>query len=397
MRSILFVPLVIFASAISATADSAPQPGDPLAVADSAAGDVLARYLTQDRNVPDSPAAAVLGLSPSVVQHPGTPVEFQTALLRAVDANGNIDEGGAIDINPYMAYAGDQVTIRDYYNNFLVRLLSNTQLSLAAVQGTGSSDKATKVAIGLHMSLLWDDPRLNARMLGCMGDELVKQLNAIPFLPPHPTPQQVADNASARAKAEAAAKTDIDNCRSKFQPLYSGGLSFGVAPTWESQSKSLGGLRSTGFSAWGSASYVLSFGKAVAPGLSDIGTIFANTMYQTDKQVSDPLNPSAFVNANILTSSAGLRFNTGELGPISNLDWSIDGGHVLERPAHEHSQTYWQYNGDLQFSIPSISSGVVFDLSFGRTSGKTKDNTLSNFTLRWKFNNNSNATPTSGQ
>jgi hypothetical protein len=389
MRKLSLLILALVVSPPSHAGEPTVAPGMGLQIP-AMATNVLAKYLTEDRTTPDSPAAAVLGLAPASVLQAGTPAEFHAGLLRMVDAYGNLNEGGAIDINPYMAYAGDQVTLQDYQGSLFVRLLSNTQLSLAAVKGVEETDEATRVSIGLRTSYLWNDPRLNAALLECLGGALQRALEARPEPErEEPTPEQLQQE---RETAEANARRELDTCRETHQPMSSGGISLGVAPTWESQSASLGGLDTSGITAWGSMSFVMSFGRSVAPGLQDLGTIYASVMYQSDKQVPDPNAVDTFINQSLLTASAGLRFNGRRFGPLTNVAWTLEAGYVEANPKLGDSYNYWQYLSQLQFSIPLISESLIFDISYGQTSDRIEDETFGGLSIRWKFTDRDIAT-----
>src|SRR5690606_35054097 len=51
------------------------------------------KLITLDLAVPDSPALAILGLSPETVVRPGTPRDLATTVLNGVDRRGNLQSG----------------------------------------------------------------------------------------------------------------------------------------------------------------------------------------------------------------------------------------------------------------------------------------------------------------
>jgi hypothetical protein len=123
--------------------------------------------------VPESPAFTVLGVTPNAIARPGTPREFATSLLNGLDKNGNFQTGLAIDTAPYMLFNGQNVTLQDYNDYYLTRLLSRTQFSLATTKGAASDDTATRLALGLNVTL-WDkgDARVYHPKRGPDGDVL---------------------------------------------------------------------------------------------------------------------------------------------------------------------------------------------------------------------------------
>jgi hypothetical protein len=102
-----------------------------------------------DLAVPDSPAFAVLGVSPSNVERPGSPRELALSLLNGVDANGNFQTGMAVETAPYLALWGSTSKLTDYQddNQYMIRFLSRALLSFATAKGTSDSDKAVRVAV----------------------------------------------------------------------------------------------------------------------------------------------------------------------------------------------------------------------------------------------------------
>jgi len=81
-----------------------------------------------DLSVPDSPAFTVLGLTPEEVARPTTARKLATSLLNGVDRNGVLQTGVAIDTVPYLALAGQLVTlqarIKDEFGDVLFALVN---------------------------------------------------------------------------------------------------------------------------------------------------------------------------------------------------------------------------------------------------------------------------------
>ncbi len=128
---------------------------------------------TIDLSVPESPAFTVLGLTPQTVTRPASPRELATSLLNGVDQHGNFQSGVALDLAPYLLFAGDQLSLRDYQRSRKLRLLTRFQTSFATTKGASEDDKSTRLALGFHATL-WDrgDPQLDNELLGCFAREL---------------------------------------------------------------------------------------------------------------------------------------------------------------------------------------------------------------------------------
>src|SRR5262249_47786630 len=76
-----------------------------------------------DLAVPESPAFAVLGITPQSVTRPTSPRSFATSLLNGLDEKGNFQAGLAIDVAPYLLLAGPALTLEDYQRNRFIRFL----------------------------------------------------------------------------------------------------------------------------------------------------------------------------------------------------------------------------------------------------------------------------------
>src|SRR5437763_20839 len=70
-----------------------------------------------DLAVPESPAFAVLDITPQTVNRPTSTEEFATSLLNGVDKNGNFQAGVAVDTIPYLLFFGHQITLEKYVDN----------------------------------------------------------------------------------------------------------------------------------------------------------------------------------------------------------------------------------------------------------------------------------------
>jgi hypothetical protein len=137
------------------------------AVDSTASTDVRKDYL-----VPTSPAFSVLGISPEEVVRPESPRELGMAILNGTDEKGNLHQGIALDFVPYELLGG--VNLGDYRMNWLDRILSRTQVSLATSKGNDEADKSLRAAVGLRMTLIdWGDPRMDSALQEMFVNEIV--------------------------------------------------------------------------------------------------------------------------------------------------------------------------------------------------------------------------------
>lgn len=125
--------------------------------------DKLADYAQLDLSVPNSPAFAVLGITPDKVQRPGTINDFATSLIRGLGKDGKPVSGFAVDMSPASVLFKQYITGgTDYGNanstsdlkftNYWKRLLARSTVSLAttSAEATGASRSAWGVRVGIY-------------------------------------------------------------------------------------------------------------------------------------------------------------------------------------------------------------------------------------------------------
>jgi hypothetical protein len=259
--------------------------------------------------VPESPAFTVLGVTPNAIARPGTPREFATSLLNGLDKNGNFQTGLAIDTAPFMLFNGQNVTLQDYNDYYLTRLLSRTQFSLATTKGAASDDTATRLALGLNMTL-WDkgDARVYHPKRGPDGDVLTCfKANIQPPDAPSsamPTPAEIA---AINAKAIAANNKVADACRDKVRKANwnATGWVIAYAPSWITKNGQNTALKWNGGAFWSSFAY----GFDGLPSLKKIAQLIVHARYRSNEQVADPAHAGRFISQN--SSFFGGRFRAG--------------------------------------------------------------------------------------
>jgi hypothetical protein len=133
---------------------------------------VKVKNVEVDLSVPESPAFTALGLNPETIVRPATPREFATSLLNGVDQRGSLQTGVAFDTVPYLVFVGSGLTLAEYRNSTVARVLSRTSISVATTKGASDQDKSVKLAFGAHATLYdSEDPRMNNdALLKCFGD-----------------------------------------------------------------------------------------------------------------------------------------------------------------------------------------------------------------------------------
>jgi hypothetical protein len=189
------------------------------------------KLITLDLAVPDSPALAILGLSPETVVRPSTPRDLATTVLNGVDRRGNLQSGLAVDFAPLFLFAGNTLTYEDYKGSRGSRLFGRTQLSFATAKGASDSDKSMRLAVGVRTTI-WDagDPRMDETLVNC--------LDAIPV----PVPSTILPTQAARdawiAKATADRRPAVEGCHKAFKARRWNASSFsiGLTPLWQSAS-----------------------------------------------------------------------------------------------------------------------------------------------------------------
>ena len=133
-------------------------------IGDLQQGGITLQEISDGFDVPNSPAAGVLGISPDKVQHLETPKQLIPTVISGLDENGNFQSGLAIDFAPAQwAWGkrpvsefryGTDASLSDNVGTWFKRALVRTQLSFATTKGSSDDDKSTKFALGIHSVLV---------------------------------------------------------------------------------------------------------------------------------------------------------------------------------------------------------------------------------------------------
>jgi len=288
--------------------------------------DLKADVSNIDLSVPESPAFTVLGLTPNAIVRPGTPRELATSLLNGLDKNGNFQSGLAIDTAPYMLFNGKNITLQDYNDYYLTRLLSRTQFSMAATRGATKEDTGTRLALGINLTI-WDkgDARVYHPKRGPDGDVLTCFRENIkpPDAPSSAMPSQAEIEAiNTRAKIMNDRAADI--CRDKVRKANWNRTSWIVAyaPSWISRNGQTSNFNWNGGAFWTSFAY----GFDGIPSLNKIGQLILHARYRSKEQVVDPARPGQFISQN--STLFGTRFRAGN----PNFAFNVEAAYVRNQP-----------------------------------------------------------------
>ena len=167
-------------AALAKAMEVAAKPGSTGSTTESAQAKVDAFQQIADLgqvnlSAPSSPAAAVLGLSPDKVDHPGTIRDFVGSVVRGLGKDGKPVNGVAIDISPLAVF--DRNALRGGSNyapltdgatyhsdaspGWLLRVAARTTVSLASTSADSSG--ASRMSFGLRTGLFDNgDPGLYA-------------------------------------------------------------------------------------------------------------------------------------------------------------------------------------------------------------------------------------------
>ncbi|HUI28923.1 MAG TPA: hypothetical protein VLX91_01810 [Candidatus Acidoferrales bacterium] len=138
--------------------------------------DSVARF----QAIPNDVAFDLLGLPGNNIQQPGTISAFLASVQPAVNLKGELSPGIAITFAPYQLLMGSKLQLYDYYNSQLVRILSNTQVSLGTAPSK-NADSSQDWAIGTRIVILNSgDGRLDSNKIKLLAKASIEALDALP-------------------------------------------------------------------------------------------------------------------------------------------------------------------------------------------------------------------------
>ncbi len=106
-------------------------------------------------DVPESPALSIIDANPAKVMRGSASKEFAVNLIKNFATKNRQETGLAIDFNPYFILGGQLKNATEYDDNYLKRVLANTQFSVASVYSDEMPDD-NMLSGGVRITL-WDD------------------------------------------------------------------------------------------------------------------------------------------------------------------------------------------------------------------------------------------------
>jgi hypothetical protein len=301
------------------------------------------KLVTLDLAVPDSPAFAILGLSPETVVRPASPRDLATTVLNGVDKRGNLQSGLAVDLAPLFLFSGNTLTYNDYRGSRATQVYGRTQVSFATAKGTGDADKSLRLATGVRVTL-WDDgdPRLDDTLLKCLDDIAV----------PVPTRALLtqADRDAFVAKATADRRPAVEGCHKAFkaQRWNASSLAVGVAPSWQSKTGETADFSYAGAAVWASLAVGLSSTTASnggSPTVRAFGQLIVQGRYRNRELVPDKNVKGIFFEQDSSGLGARLLLGTADRAAVVETEVS------RQSPATGDSTTSFKLSGGGQLKV----------------------------------------------
>lgn len=358
--------------------------------------DTLSNQLGIDLAVPDAPAFAVLNVNSETATRPTNPQTFVAQLLEGTDNRGNLQSGIALEVTPYTLFSED-VSLQRFREDYGVRLLSRTRLSLATTKGTDSDkDKSVKAAIGISATL-WDesDLRTNDLVRNCLGASQEVEAKAVsavgrsfkknPDIKTKEDVEKAIDEEFAKAVENEYALLKSDgNAEDLFQLVpqchadakkelwNASGLEVGLAPIFFSQDGTFDSLDAEGFAFWTSLAYGFSHFSPMA----DNSQLILHLRYHSDERVLNPAQGNnTFIEQDQMIAAAQLRIAPGKLNLFGRkaleggADWTLftDVAYIEEDRTNLADEELWRYSVGAEFSV---DDGTQFKLSIGSEQGR---------------------------
>ena len=339
-----------------------------------------------DLSTPDSPAFTALGVTPQTVARPSTPVTFAASLLNAVDDQGKLQNGVALDFTPYLVFRGPKLTLHEYQGNLHKRILARTNLSFATTKRT-DTDATQRLAAGIHLTIRdAGDPRNDNVLLDCY-DDIAKKL-----LPPAKVPRelQTAATMEAESKFTFVKNDQVTICTTAATKRNRNRSSWVVAaaPVWVSSTGEASDLTGDGGAIWTSFSYGFDYFKPIA----DIDSaswwaknaqIIVHARWRANERIKGTDGVTAEHDRRII----GARFRAGGVSTIGSIELSH-----LDDSTSAGDSSKWRALLGLE---QRVTEGVWLQLSFGRevADDGNDEQLVVRSSFRWAFN----AAPTSGR
>ena len=306
-----------------------------------------------DLAVPQSPAFAILGVTPDNVIRPNSPRELALSLVNGVGKNGAFQGGIAIDTVPYLLFLGQTKSLYDYQRSYPVRLLSRTEFSFATSKGAQDKDPSLKLALGLHITLFdRGDPRLDEEFIQGLAKAFSKlQSSDDNFI--DPTNPTLISDAAKRWKAAA----DDARKKAKDRNWNKSSWSLGAAPSWIDKKGDSGDYDWNGAAAWTSFAYGFEDQPFKDTFLEKSSQLIFHLRYRNHELIPDPNNTGAFYHEDSLLGAVRLRIGSPDF------NGAFDGAIVHEWNNRIKDGTAFRVGFALE---RKMADNLWFHLSFGK-------------------------------
>lgn len=140
----------------------------------------LANY-SVNYSIPDSPGLQIVGLGTEDVVRPTTPRALALAVQPAVDKDGKVQRGLALEFAPFKIFA-PTTSKSAYERSPLVRALWNTQVSIGTAKPASDDDKSLKAGLGLYSIVYRSkgmDPLRDEAHAACLQRAMTAELEGL--------------------------------------------------------------------------------------------------------------------------------------------------------------------------------------------------------------------------
>jgi hypothetical protein len=283
-------------------------------------------------------------------------------VLNGVDVNGNLQTGLAIDVNPYLLFFGEQLTLSDYRKNYGTRAFARTALSLATVKGSSEDDKSARLAFGARWTI-WDegDPRLDKKLTDCFN----RELQFPPLDPNLSLDEREKQLMELKANYKTILEPKAEECRqeSRWRNWNASAWDIGVAPTWTSVEGTVDDLKWSGVA----VSAAVAYGFRGIKGLENRTQLILQARYRTDEKVPDPTNEGEFFTQDSLLIGSRVRFGS------PSLNFSIEALYIHADPHDRGNDNSYRVSVGAEFKV---SQDLWIELAIGGSADR--DDTGSN-------------------
>jgi hypothetical protein len=350
----------------------------------AAAGTGTVDQVDVDLSVPESPAFTVLGVTPETASRPTTPREFATSLLNGVDQRGNFQTGLAMDFVPFLTFFGRNTSLFSYAHSRMERFLARTQFSFATTKGVTEEDKATRLALGLRLTL-WDtgDPRLDDALEKCYDKaDDDPRLEGDDYVPAPDDSSDVKKEKLLKRSQLLAQLIKPCNDASRKRNWNASGWIVGAAPSWISKSGQTKDFNWNGGGFWTS----LAYGFENVSALKDNSQLILHARYRNNEVVPDAQNKGQFFSQDSMFFGGRLRMAPGS---EANSIFSLEGNYIRSRRNKGAFDSSYRYSLGLE---RKLADNIWFSLALGGQSGRS-DGTNQAFLLssfKWGFSQKKN-------